>query len=437
MNIFHSALKKLQGVKTWFLKTSVILKIIIIGLMLGIGWFTYSKFTANSTSQPQYQTAKVEKGNIIATVTASGQVTSSNNAAVNTQATGVVTKIYAQNDQQVASGDPIAELELDQESKQRYSQTSSAYQSAQNSLSSAQSQQYTLQATMFQKWDTFKELAENSTYTNGDRTPNYVNRALPEFHIPEKEWLAAEANYKNQEKIIAQAQTALNSAWLSLQQSSPVIYSPISGTVSGLTLQVGSVISSEGTSSDSSTITSQKIASVVTQAAPMISVNLTEIDIINVKVGDRATLTFDAFPDKTFTGKVVSVDTIGSVSSGVTNYPTLIALDIQDVNILPNMSTSASIITGTKNDVLIVPVSAIQSEEGESYVRVMKNGKMQEVSVETGISSDTYTEIASGLSEGDTIVTSTITSTQSDTKSTQTSSPFGGFGGGGMRVITR
>ena len=248
MNIVHLVLKKIQGIKTWFLKTSPIIKIIIIALVIGIGWFSYFKFTASAETQPKYQTAKVEKGNIIATVNASGQVTSSNNAAVNTQATGVVTRIYAQNGQQVVSGDPIAELELDQESKQRYAQATSSYQSAQNSLTSAKNQQYTLQATMFQKWDTFKELAESSTYTNGDGTPNYVNRALPEFHIPEKEWLAAEANYKNQEKVIAQAQTALNSAWLSLQQSSPVIYASISGTVSGLTLQTGSVISSQGTS---------------------------------------------------------------------------------------------------------------------------------------------------------------------------------------------
>ena len=434
MNIVHLVLKKIQGIKTWFLKTSPIIKIIIIALVIGIGWFSYFKFTASAETQPKYQTAKVEKGNIIATVNASGQVTSSNNAAVNTQATGVVTRIYAQNGQQVVSGDPIAELELDQESKQRYAQATSSYQSAQNSLTSAKNQQYTLQATMFQKWDTFKELAESSTYTNGDGTPNYVNRALPEFHIPEKEWLAAEANYKNQEKVIAQAQTALNSAWLSLQQSSPVIYASISGTVSGLMLRTGSVISSQGTSSDSSTITSQKIASIVRDAAPMISVNLTQIDIINVKVGDKTTLTFDAFPDKTFTGKVISVDTIGSVTSGVTNYPTLIALDIQDVNILPNMSVSASIITNTKNGVLTVPSNAVQSEDGETYVRVMKNGQIQEVSIETGISSDTNTEILSGLSEGETVITSTVTSTQNGTTGSQTSSPFGGFGGG-MRMV--
>jgi len=432
MNI-KSIYQPISIVAKKFNSFSIKKKILILSIPLAFfGFGIYRAFATTQTEAAAYQTAKAEKGTIIASVSASGSVTSSNNAAVNTQATGAVTKIYAQNGQQVTSGDPIAELELDQESKQRYSQALASYQSAQNALTSAQNKQLTLQATMFQKWDTFKELAENSTYQNDDGTPKYDNRALPEFHIPEKEWLAAEAEYKNQEKVIAQGQTTLSSAWYSLQQSSSTIYAPISGTVSGLTLQVGSVISSQGTSSDSS-ITSQKIASVVTEASPMITVNLTEIDVINVAVSDKATLTFDAFPDKTFTGKIVSVDTIGSVTSGVTNYPTLIALDVEDVKILPNMSASANIITDTKNDVLMVPVSAIQTEDGESYVQVMKKGVVSQVAVETGISSDSYIEILSGLSVNDEVVTSTAPSSSATTNTT--SSPFGGGGlGGAMRM---
>ncbi|HRN71063.1 MAG TPA: efflux RND transporter periplasmic adaptor subunit, partial [Candidatus Woesebacteria bacterium] len=351
MNILKSSSKQLNRTKNWFLKSSLLTKGIIVVIIFAVGWFSYTSFVNKETTQPQYQTAQVEKGNIIASVTASGQVTSSNNASVNTQATGVVKKIYATNGQAVKAGDPIAELTLDQASQQRYSQSLASYQSAQNSVTSAQIRQLSLQATMFQKWDTFKELAESSTYTNSDGSYNYINRALPEFHIPENEWLAAEAEYKNQEKVIAQAQTSLNAAWLSLQQSSPTIYAPIAGTVSGLTLQVGSVISSSAGSSDSTTITSQKIASVTTEASPMISVSLTEIDVLHVTVGDKVTITFDALADKTYTGKVVSIDTIGSVNSGVTNYPTLIALDNQHITILPNMSASASIITDTKNNV--------------------------------------------------------------------------------------
>lgn len=429
-------MEKIKAFGRYIRHISLWKKVLVSILVLVMIWFGYRNLTNGKQKTVQQQTAKVERGTIIATVSASGNVTSSNNAAVNTQATGAVKTIYAENGQYVQAGDPIAEIELDQESKQRYEQALSAYQSAQNNLMTAQNQKYTLQATMFEKWDTFKELAESDSYTNDDGSPNTTNRALPEFYIPQDEWLAAEAAYKNQEKVIAQTQTALNSAWYSLQQSSPVIYAPITGSVSGLTLQVGSVISSAGTSSNSSTITSQKIASVVTEASPMISVNLTEMDITKVEVGDKATLTFDAYPDKTFTGRVVSVDTIGSVNSGVTNYPTLIALDVQDIKILPNMSVTANIITSTKSNVLMVPISSVQSSDEGSYVTVLKNGKTQQVNVETGISSDTYIEIISGLSEGDTVVTATLSTTNMSTQGNRNASPFGGFGGGGaVRVI--
>jgi len=71
--------------------------------------------------------------------------------------------------------------------------------------------------------DLFKNLAENDTYSNSDDSPNTGNRTLPEFLISQNNWLAAEAKYKTQETAVFQAQAALNSAWLTYLQSSPVI----------------------------------------------------------------------------------------------------------------------------------------------------------------------------------------------------------------------
>ena len=156
------------------------------------------------------------------------------------------------------------------------------------------------------------------------------------------------------------------------------------------------------------------------------TVNLTEIDVVKVAIGDKATVTLDAFPDKTFTGKILSVDTVGSITSGVTNYPTVIALDVQNKEMLSNMSASSSIITDVKNDVLLVPISAVETTDGASTVQVMNNGVPQMVSVHIGLSSDTQTEIISGVTEGQTVVTGTTTSGAAT--STSTSSPFSPFG---------
>lgn len=428
-------LQRVIAVPHWFLRRSRIVQILIFILVVGVGWFAYRQFSRSTQSKPEYQTAAVEKGTLIVSVTASGQVVTANNAEVTTDASGVVTEIRAPNGTLVQAGDPLVTLDLDQTAKQKYSQALASYQSAKNSLDSAQNKLYTLQATMFGNWKTFYDLATNSTYQNSDGSSNETNRVLPEFHISQNQWLAAEAEYKNQQNVITQAQTALTSAWLSYQQSSPTIYAPISGEVSGLSLQVGSVLQSQGSSvSSTTTSTSQKVANIVTIAHPTVSINLTEIDVPKVKVGNNATVTIDAFPDATYTGSVLSIDTVGSTSSGVTSYPAVIVLDLPSQKIFPNMSASASIITETKHDVLLVPSSAVTTQSGSSSVQVLKNGQATVISVETGSSSDTQTEVVSGLSEGDEVITSTI-STSTGTASTQSQSPFSSFGGGGNRQV--
>lgn len=430
-------IKKISNIPLWFKSLPLLVKLILILLVGGGCVFGYTKLTNRESSEPQYQTAIAEKGTLIVSVTGSGQVSTANSASITTQATGVVSEVYVQDGYEVQSGDAIAQIELDMVGKQNEAQALASYQSAKNNLESAKAAMYTLQSAMLGEWKGHYELATNSTYQNADGTPNNDNRALADFHISQDDWLAAEAKYKNQQNVVAQAQTSLSSAWLSYQQSSSTIYAPITGIVSGLSLQVGSVISGS-TSSSSTTTNSTKIASIKTAATPAITINLTEIDVPKIKVGNKATITFDALIDKTYTGKVISIDTTGSVSSGVTTYPTVIRLDTDPGTILGNMAASANIITQTKHDVLLVPTSSVQTQDGASTVRMMKNGVLKEIPVEVGLASDEMTEILSGISAGDTVVTSVTTSTS--TTSTQGQSIFssfgrtGGTGGNIMRV---
>lgn len=412
-------------------KITLKIKLLILFTVLIAGFTIYFLFFKNKTEEITYQTQTVEKGNLVITVTTSGQVSSTNSTNITTKATGVISEVYVSNGEQVKAGQEIAKIDLDTSSNQKHTQALASYQSAKNSLLAAENKNYSLQATMFQKWDDFKNLAENSTYQNSDGTPNTANRTLPEFLISQDQWLASEADYKNQEQVISQSKTALSAAWLSLQESSPVIYAPITGTVSGLSIQSGDVItsSSNNNSSDSSSTSSNKVANISTNTMPTLSFGLTEIDVTKVKIGNLATVTLDAFPNKTFTGKVSSIDTVGETTSDVTNYPITIKLDLDDNQILANMSASANIITQQKSDIITVPTSAINTSENTSYIQVMKNGTPTQVEVTTGIASDTKTEVLSGLSVGDVIVTNT--SSQSEAANNRTSSAFSsGFGGG-------
>ncbi|MFZ2025944.1 MAG: efflux RND transporter periplasmic adaptor subunit [Microgenomates group bacterium] len=424
MNLFSTLKKTLTSLPN---KMKIGIALLVLMILGGSVYF----YNNSNTNTITYQTAKAEKGTLVVTVTGSGTVSSVNNTQISTQATGVVAKRYVKDGDRVKTGDKIMEIELDLEGKQTSSQAWSNYQSAKNNVDSAQANMYSLQSTMFSNWDSFMKIAQNGTYQYEDGSPNNINRSLPEFHIANDNWLAAEAKYKLQQQVVNQAQTSLNSAWLSYQKASSTVYAPITGTISGLALQEGSVITSNA-STQNSNVSNTKIANVKTDATPVVSINLTEIDVPKITIGNKATITLDSYPDKTFTGKVVSIDTVGSVSSGVTTYPTVIKLDTDTTTILPNMSVSATIITATKRNVLQVPTSSIMGEAGAFYVRVMKNGKIEEKTVETGVASDSETEIVSGISEGEMIVTSVNTSANT-TKSTTTTSPFSMFGGGAGR----
>jgi multidrug efflux pump subunit AcrA (membrane-fusion protein) len=157
------------------------------------------------------------------------------------------------------------------------------------------------------------------------------------------------------------------------------------------------------------TSSNEKVATIKTEGMPVISVNLSEIDVSRVEVGQKVTVTVDSIQNKTFTGSVVGVNRIGQTSSGVTQYPSIVRLDTAPIELLPGMAVTASIVTNRKDGVITVPSNAVTTQNGESVVRIQANGKEQTVPVTVGIASDTETEIISGVSEGDQVITGTLT----------------------------
>ncbi len=176
--------------------------------------------------------------------------------------------------------------------------------------------------------------------------------------------------------------------------------------------------------------------------------SLNEVDVANVKVGQKATLTFDAINGLSITGTVSEINLIGAVSQGVVTYDVTISFDTQDPRVLSGMSVNASIATQVEQDVLVVPSSAVKTSGGQSYVEVVpantpvSTGNTGEVlsipptnqSVTVGISDDTSTEIVSGLSLGDKIVIKTTGATPTTTTSAPSLFGAAGARGGGIRT---
>lgn len=393
--------------------------IVIVGLV-GLGIW---KLKGNKTAAVEYQTAVAEKGTLIVALTASGQVAATNSRTVTTTASGVVKKVYVKEGEKVSTGTPLMLIDLDLDGRQQLESAYAQLQSAQNSLVSAQTKIYSLQSSLVNA----KNIFDNQWSMQSPDDPTYKQR--------HNDLLTAQTNFDSQRAAIRQAQTSLNAARLSYQLSSATVYAPISGTVSAISLTTGMVLNPTSSSS-SSTNVSNKIAIVKTNATPAISVALTEIDVPKVKVGDQATVTLDALPGKTYTGKITAVDTSGAISSGVVSYTTTIRLDSDVPEILSNMSATASIITDVKDGVVLVPVAAVQTSNGSTIVRELVNGVLTNVPVEVGKSSTTQTEIVSGVKEGETVVTgisggSTTTRTTTGTSVFgNTRGGFGGFGGG-------
>lgn len=381
---------------------------------------------SSASKKTQYLTSQATKGTLITSVTASGQITTANNVSVTIQAAGVVKEVFVKNGNTVNQGDKIATLTLDQASQQKAAAAYSSYLSAQNSLNSAIAKMNSLQSTLFK--------ANQSFLTDrGVINPSDAQKADPKYIEENADWLQAEADYKNQASVIAQAQASLNSAALTLSQTSSTITAPVAGVVKGLTITPGAIITLSS-ATNSTTSTSQVLGSINQEGPTQAQVNISEIDSVNVTEGQKVTLTLDAFPNSTFTGKVVSVNTNGVVVSGVTTYPAVISLDTSNDHIYPNMAVTGKIITKIKDNVVLVPLAAVQTNAGATTVRVMKNGQMTSVDVQVGDSNDTQTEIVSGINEGDNVVTSVITPTATGSNAS-TSSPFGGGGFGGIRTI--
>ncbi len=418
-----SFISNLQKIKALSMKKKIILVVIILLLIFGA-----TRIFTKKTVVPEYQTSTVERGTLISSVTASGTVSSGNRSQISTEISGTVTNVYVKNGDSITQGQTIATVAPDTDSLQKQSAAYASYLGAQNSLNAAKAKMNTLQASLFQA---------NQAFINdkGVQNPSDAQKQDPKYIQENATWLQAEADYNNQKGIIAQAEAALTSAWLSYSLTSSTIVAPVTGTIANLSITEGSRISNSSSSSDNNNSPSaQAIGTIDTGSSKTTAtVNLTEIDIVKIKTGQKVTMTLDAFPDKTYTGKVSIINTEGTVSSGVTTYPTTITFDAPPENIYPNMAVNATIITALKNDVLLVPTSAVQTSNGVSTVRVLKNDQSTSVGVEIGNTSDTQTEIVSGLSEGDQVIIGTTIPTSSG--GTNATSPFGGTGFGGARAV--
>lgn len=452
--------QKIMSFKDWLFTLSLKKKLIISTIVLAAVFFI-GKSIIGGKQQPQYQTAQVDKGSVISTLSESGNVTAVSQTNITSPTDGIIQEVYVKNGDIVVEGQNLFKVKSTATAEEKASAYAS-YISSLNSTQTAQQGKQTLQAQLETSRkavldaqsavDTLNYNRNNSISNPSTKQPytqNEIDSINSGLTSAKESFTATETKYNQVGTSINAASLNQTSAWLAYQATQDsVVTAPIAGIVANFSAKVGSNVSASAggstssTKSTSTTSTTSSTSSTVLVIGDFSNLNIVaqvnEIDVPKIHAGQKVTITLDAFSGKTFVGNVDSVDTIGANSSGVVTYNAYISFISPPPDIQSGMTASAVIQTGRKDDVLKVLTTAIQTSNGTSTVRVLKNGKITPTTVETGTTSDTETEIVSGLSEGDTVVTS-ISTTGSTKTATQTTSPFGrtglggGFGGGGQR----
>ncbi len=135
-------------------------------------------------------------------------------------------------------------------------------------------------------------------------------------------------------------------------------------------------------------------------AGTIVVIQLSELDVAKLTQGVEAEVVFDAFPDKQFTGIVERIDEVGSKSNSVVSYTAYIRIQTTDQPVYGGMTATVSIQTNTRENVLVVPNRTINKRDETYYVTVINGRNNAEQTITLGVKNGEFTEITSGLTEG-------------------------------------
>ncbi len=355
---------------------------------------------------PAYQTAPVERGDVTQVVTATGTLNPVVNVTVGSQVSGRIIRIFADFNSIVKSNEVIAEIDP------------STYEAQ---LNQAEANLANAKANLELQEANLERAA--ALYTN-----NLIARADYDTAVATRD--EAEAQVKIQEASVSNAMANLGYC---------KIRSPVDGVVIARDVEVGQTVASSF-----NTPTLFQIANNLKEM--QIDAAVDEADIGGVKTGEAVDFTVDAYPNRTFHGIVTQVRNAPTTVNNVVTYDTVIGVTNSDYSLKPGMTASVSIIIAQRTNVLIIPNSALRfhpaGEEtnalaaagnpnpgnapagprrhgrggrnrGESppanlhtvYLLNPTTGKPEPVTIQTGITDNIYTEVISGLKEGDNVIT--------------------------------
>src|SRR5579864_6641031 len=335
------------------LRNKWLLSLTAIGLVILLAAFTFGR-----KDQAQYFTAKAQTGTINDVVQATGTINAVTTVQVGSQVSGTISKLNADFNSRVRKGAVIAELDPSL-LQGALLQAQADLQNARATLASAQAELAKAQASAAQ---TKADYARNQALvTDGIVSAQQFDLAKANADSNDAAVVAAQAAVKQ-----AAAQAALKAAAVQVAKTNlnyTVIHSPVDGIVVARNVDVGQTVAAS--------LQAPTLFNIAQDLTKMqVDTQTDESDVGNIKIGQEATFTVDAYPNQTFHGKVVQIRLNPTIVQNVVTYDTVIDFENPQMKLYPGMTAYVNIPVASATNVLEVPNTALRFKPSLSAERI-------------------------------------------------------------------
>ena len=390
--------------------------------ILGGGGYAAWRYYPHADEKPQYQTATVKRTDILQSVTATGTLNAVVSVQVGSQISGNIKTLYADFNTPVKAGQVVAQLDP--------ATFEAVVHQAEGDVASANASLELAQLSEKRK----RDLAAEQAGTQAD-----LDKAVADLH-------QAEATVKIKKAALEKAQIDLNRC---------TITAPVDGVVISRTVDVGQTVAAA--------MTAPVLFTIANDLSKMqIEANVSEADIGGVKPDQEVTFIVDAYPSRTFKGRVKLVRYAPVTVENVVTYVTVIDVHNEKLELRPGMTANVSIVLAEAKDAVALsnaalrfkpPADPASDKAGDSsgrsprgsggprpgamkpagprVVYTMVDDKLKPVEVELGITDGIHTEVTKGIEEGAVVVTGIVA--PQGAIATPGASPFGGSSSGPRR----
>jgi HlyD family secretion protein len=408
--------------REFFRKNKRILITLLI-VLIGVAAFLFVRSTNAGNAATQFQTATVERGDLMATIGATGTVRSKQTAVLIWQAAGTVDTVNVKLGDNVPADFVLAYLtksSLPQSVIMAEADLVDAQKALDDLLNSTTAQAEAVVALreaqeVYEKAANWREELNGKIDIKEIRYKKIFGRTVPV--LKEYRGFASEETIAKADEDLALAQAKVDDAQreydrLNNGNTPELAAAQARVDAAQATLNLARVIAPfAGTVTEAYPLPGDQIAAGATAfrvdnlSSLLVDVEVSEVDINNVSIGQPVTLSFDAILGKEYHGQVVEVAQTGTSVQGVVNFKVTVELTDADPDVKPGMTAAVNIVVNEMQDVVLVPNRAVRLVDGERVVYLLVDGQPVLTEIRLGPSSDTVSVVAGGdVKEGDTVV---------------------------------